>query len=231
MNQSERKCRVRLCIGLALSLLACPAVGYAGSVSLTWDANPEQDLAGYNVYQRMLPSTDYGSPVFSGVPSNPSAPKMTITNLIEGESYGFIAIAFDTSGNQSSPSTETQITMSSSGGGGSTDGGNTNLWPNANTGDVGVWLMNGLTISADAIPGGAPTTWIIAGIGDVDGDGKADLVWRDTSTGAVGAWLMNGVNTLTTGMFASSESLDWNIAGAGDLDGNGTADVVWRHSK
>ena len=126
MNQAERQCLVRLCVCLALSLLACPAVGYAGSVSLTWDANNEQDLAGYSVYQRMLPSTEYGSPVFSGVPSNPSAPQTTITNLIEGESYGFIAVAFDTSGNQSAPSTETQITMSSSGGGGSTGGGNTN---------------------------------------------------------------------------------------------------------
>ena len=100
--------------------------------------------------------------------------------------------------------------MSSSDGGGNTGGGNTNLWPNADTGDVGVWLMNGLTISADAIPGGAPTTWIIAGIGDVNGDGKADLVWRNTSTGAVSGWLMNGLSLDFFGVIATVSN-DWKI--------------------
>ena len=40
---------------------------HAASVSLTWDANSESDLAGYKIYQRILPSTDYGFPVFSPV--------------------------------------------------------------------------------------------------------------------------------------------------------------------
>ena len=92
---------------LALSVWACGDLSYAASVSLTWDANNEHDLAGYTVYQRMLPSTDYGSPVFSGMPTNSSAPQTTITNLTEGESYGFITTAFDSAGNESSPSTET----------------------------------------------------------------------------------------------------------------------------
>ena len=84
---------------------------YAATVSITWNANSEADLAGYNIYKRNLPSTDYGSPVFSGLPLNPSAPEITITNLLEGASYGFIGTAFDSAGNESLPSLEMQITI------------------------------------------------------------------------------------------------------------------------
>ena len=87
---------------------------HAATVSLTWNANKESDLAGYRIYQRKLSSTDYGSPVFSRMPSNPDSPKVTISNLLEGTPYGFIATAFDTSGNESSPTPEKIITTSSS---------------------------------------------------------------------------------------------------------------------
>ena len=227
MNQSERKGPVWLyIIYLALYLLACGEVSHAASVSLNWDANNESDLAGYKIYKRILPSTDYGSPVFSGLPSNPSAPQTIITNLNPGATYGFIAIAFDSAGNQSSPSTEAQITISSSGSGG---GGNTNGWQNADNGSVGAWLMNGLTIGSDGLLGNAPMTWMIVGTGDVNGDGKADVVWRDTSTGAVGVWLMNGLTKGADGVPGSAPTT-WTIAGIGDVDGDGKADVVWRHS-
>ena len=87
---------------------------HASSVSLTWNANTESDLAGYRIYLRTLPSTDYGSAVFSGLPSNPSSPQKTITNLAEGRSYGAIVTAYDNAGNESGPSNEGQFTTSSS---------------------------------------------------------------------------------------------------------------------
>ena len=87
---------------------------HAASVSLTWNANTESDLAGYRIYLRTLPSTDYGSAVFSGLPSNPSSPQKTITNLAEGRSYGAIVTAYDNAGNESGPSNEGQFTTSSS---------------------------------------------------------------------------------------------------------------------
>ena len=117
IKQAERKCRVWLCIGLVLSLLACGDMSYAASVSLDWDANNEQDLAGYKVYKRMLPSIDYGSPVFSGLPTNPASPQTTITNLPDNTSYGFITTAFDSAGNESIPSNEALITITVQAGG------------------------------------------------------------------------------------------------------------------
>jgi hypothetical protein len=84
---------------------------HAAGVSLTWNANGEADLAGYNVYQRILPSIDYGSPIYSGLPTNPASPQTTITNLPDNTSYGFIATAFDSAGNESSPSIEALVTI------------------------------------------------------------------------------------------------------------------------
>ena len=81
----------------------------AASVFLSWDKNIENDLAGYNIYQRLTPSFDYGSPVFSGMPENPSFPSRTISGLNENNEYGFIATAFDQSGNESSSSNEVLI--------------------------------------------------------------------------------------------------------------------------
>jgi hypothetical protein len=67
-------------------------------------------------------------------------------------------------------------------------------------------------------------------VGDLDGDGKADLVWRETNTGDVGAWLMNGLSTATTGVIAGAVPAAWVIADVGDLDGDGKADLVWRET-
>ena len=102
---------------LLLFLLSCcmmVSTLHAASVSLTWNANTESDLAGYKIYLRTLPSTDYGSAVFSGLPSNPSSPQKTISNLVEGRSYGAIVTAYDNAGNESGPSNEGQFTISSS---------------------------------------------------------------------------------------------------------------------
>ena len=58
------------CVGMCGLLVLCSTLVYmssafAGEVTLRWDANNEQDLVGYKVYKRMLPSLDYGYPVFS----------------------------------------------------------------------------------------------------------------------------------------------------------------------
>ncbi|HNP97153.1 MAG TPA: fibronectin type III domain-containing protein, partial [Cyclobacteriaceae bacterium] len=93
-----------------ITVIPCAPV-FSANVSVTWDKNSESDLAGYKIYKRTLPSQDFGQPIFSGMPSNPSSPATTISGLNGGTTYGFIATAFDTAGNESAPSTEKQITL------------------------------------------------------------------------------------------------------------------------
>jgi len=120
------------------------------------------------------------------------------------------------------------------------DGNADLIWRQTQTGDVAAWLMNGAEVmqstlfSLGAPPllsAGVPLAWRIAGIGDVDGDGKSDLVWRHTQTGDVAVWLMNGATVTQSPVVAPGVPLAWQIVGVGDLNGDGTADLIWRHTQ
>ncbi len=109
------------------------------------------------------------------------------------------------------------------------------LWRNTSTGDNAIWLMNGFTMTSSAlIPGvaGAPSAWIIAGVGDFNGDGKADILWRNTSTGDNAIWFMNGLTLSSSALIPGVPSAmpGWIIAGLGDFNGDGKADILWRNT-
>ena len=103
------------------------------------------------------------------------------------------------------------------------------IWRNTSTGDTAAWLVNGLTLGSSGFPGGVPTEWIIADVGDLDGDDKADFVWWNMSTGDTAVWLMNGTTVSSTG-FPGGAAIGWTIAGVGDVDGDGKADLVWHNA-
>ena len=99
------------------------------------------------------------------------------------------------------------------------------LWRDT-SGNVGMWLMNGPSISQTGVLGNVSSNWSIVGQRDFNGDGNADILWRDTS-GNVGMWLMNGTSIQQTAVLGNVPTT-WSVAATGDFNGDGKADIVWR---
>ncbi|MBV9589553.1 MAG: FG-GAP repeat protein [Hyphomicrobiales bacterium] len=119
------------------------------------------------------------------------------------------------------------------------DGKDDVLWRNAN-GSLVDWTMNGSQVTASqqvTLGGGAAapdSSWSVAGIGDFNGDGKADVLWRNAS-GSLIDWTMNGsqitnAQQVTLGGSAVSPDSTWSVAAVGDFNGDGKADILWRNT-
>ncbi len=73
---------------------------YSGSLIATWDANTESDLAGYKLYYGTQ-SNNYTKTIDVG-----DTTAYQLDNLTVGETYYFVVTAYDSSDNESVPSTE-----------------------------------------------------------------------------------------------------------------------------
>lgn len=85
-----------------------PTTVPVGSVTLTWQANREQDLAGYKIHV----GTSSGSYGYAGSPfiiGNVTI--YTLNTLPKGQTYFFAVSAYDTSGNESALSSEVSKTL------------------------------------------------------------------------------------------------------------------------
>jgi subtilisin family serine protease len=114
------------------------------------------------------------------------------------------------------------------------DGASDLVWQNVADGRVSAWLMNGTTLREGALlstPQVPDTQWRIRAVGDVDGDGLADLFWQHDGDGRIAVWRMNGFTVLAITDLEPHwvADLAWKIVGSGDFDGNGTCDLVWQH--
>jgi hypothetical protein len=50
--------------------------------------------------------------------------------------------------------------------------------------------------------------WILAQVGDVNGNGKADIVWMNQANGLIAVWFKDGLTISSVG-FSDKPSTDW----------------------
>ena len=112
------------------------------------------------------------------------------------------------------------------------------LWRQS-SGALALWDMKGAQVMSSSIVtsnGGAiapDASWSVAGIGDFNNDGRADMLWRQSS-GALALWQMNdasvaGSNLITWQGNTITPDASWKVVEIGDFDGDGKSDILWRN--
>lgn len=99
-------------------------------------------------------------------------------------------------------------------------------------GSNAAWTVDGQGVAAGAllplVPG---PDWQVAGDGDLDGDGDADLVWRNAATGEDAVWLLDHEPVVQVSGAAWAPTVfdaAWRVALVADLDGDRRDDLLWR---
>ncbi len=115
------------------------------------------------------------------------------------------------------------------------DGKTDLLWRNRNTGDNGVWEMDGTTVRQGIMLDPFPVSsgWDIVATADITGDSKVDILWYNRNSGEIGYWEMDGTTTASGGLLGNAgavpSSSGWYIVGAGDFTQDGKTDILWHN--
>ena len=103
------------------------------------------------------------------------------------------------------------------------------LWTSAHN-DLYMWISNGTGGSSrftGVYAGTYPVGWKLAGVGDLDGDGKSDLVWMKVDGSQWGYWLMSGVQRRSIVTLSNAGAQSTTLATVDDYNHDGLADLVW----
>ena len=119
------------------------------------------------------------------------------------------------------------------------DGADDLLWRDA-AGGLAIWFK-GQRQDVPSATGAVPQTaypgytnahepvdpaWTVQGVGDFDGDGRADILWRHSSDAL---WIWHMVAGRRTGE-ARMTAPQAAIGGVADFDADGRADILWRQA-
>lgn len=188
-----------VCASVLKCAIAATAVAATQSVTLIWDANSEPDVVGYRLF--------YGteSRVYTNQVDVPG-PMAVASDLSDGETYYFAAIAYNLDGFESELSAEISYTP------GRQNGGLANVSTRARVTDGEGVLTGGFIIASDI-----PRTVVLRGLGPSLAASGVEQVATDPvltlfdSTGAVLAsnddWNANDPATIPTGL-APTEALE-----------------------
>lgn len=98
-------------------------------------------------------------------------------------------------------------------------------------------LFNVWTIEHDQQPVGRnvpdalsnPGAWRHVGVGDIDGDGQAELVMQHTGSGQTKSFDIAGKTLQDGKAIFTPVTNDWRPVGLGDMNGDGTDDIIWQN--
>ena len=117
------------------------------------------------------------------------------------------------------------------------DGNMDVVWQNMTTKQSTVWYLGaqGQFLDWAWLLLNPPAGWSIAGLADLNRDGKADIVMQNDSTGQATVWYMTGAQGtqfLNWAWLQSSPTatVGWRIVGLTDFDANGYPDLVWQYN-
>lgn len=105
------------------------------------------------------------------------------------------------------------------------DSGLLAIWENATFG-ANTFVFN----TAAALPS-VDATWHVKGMGDMNGNGPADIVFQHDS-GAVVIWEMGGAQgttVISTNLASANPGSGWHIVGIRDMNNDAKADILFQH--